>query len=118
MRGEEVHCRLMKGNIRSLVGKRIKEIRKARLLTQEQLAEKASLHSKYISSLECGNENPTLDVFVKLSEALEVGLIELFLVEHEQENPKDLKKTIQDLLGQADTEKLKTTVKLIKAIIR
>jgi transcriptional regulator with XRE-family HTH domain len=108
----------MKKNIRELVGKRLKSIRAARKLTQETLAEKANLHSKYISSLECGRENPTLDVFLKLSEALDVELTDIFSFEHESDNTQDLKKAIDELLYNAQPEKLKTALKLLKAIFR
>jgi len=108
----------MKKNIRELVGKRLKSIRAARKLTQEMLAEKANLHSKYISSLECGRENPTLDVFRKLSEALGVELTDIFSFEHESDNAQDLKKAIDELLCDAQPEKLKTALKLLKAIFR
>jgi len=68
----------MKSDVKALVGKRVKSLRKGSRLTQEQLAEKANLHAKYISSLECGRENPTLDVFIKISNAL--GMVERTIV--------------------------------------
>jgi len=103
--------------IKSLIGKRIKSIRKSRRLTQEQLAEKANLHSKYISSLECGRENPTLEVFLKLSSALKIEMIEIFAFEHEKDSVGELKKDINRLVDQAGLEQLKMGLKLLKNVL-
>ena len=46
--------------VKELIGKRIKEARQARRLSQEALSEKVSLSAKYLSSIERGKENPTL----------------------------------------------------------
>lgn len=108
----------MSDNVKTLIGKRVKSIRRARLLTQESLAEKADLNSKYLSSLECGKENPTLDVFSRLADALEIELSEIFLIEHEEESVKRLRHTINKLVKQAGVEKLKMTAKLVKAVLR
>jgi transcriptional regulator with XRE-family HTH domain len=49
-------------NAKVLIGKRIQELRKARGLSQEKIAEKADISSTYLSRIECGRENPTLIV--------------------------------------------------------
>lgn len=46
-------------------------------LTQEALAESAKLHPTYISMVERGIRNPTLDAAAKISAALKVPLPEL-----------------------------------------
>ena len=55
------------------VGKRIRKYRRARKLTQEQLAELCDLSSNFISIIECGKKRPSLDTFVKIANALEVS---------------------------------------------
>lgn len=59
------------------LGKRIREIRGASELTQEDLAVSSGLHPTYISSLETGRRNPTLNVLCALARALKVPLSEL-----------------------------------------
>lgn len=108
----------MKSDVKVLVGKRVKSLRKGSRLTQEQLAEKANLHAKYISSLECGRENPTLDVFFKISKALGVEVADIFAFEHENGNAKELKKTLTALLNDANPEKLQMAFKIVKAVIK
>lgn len=58
-------------------GKRLKELRSERELTQEKLAELAGLERTYISQAEQGRRNTTLLTMQKLAAALEVDLAEL-----------------------------------------
>jgi HTH-type transcriptional regulator, cell division transcriptional repressor len=60
-----------------LFGRRLRELRKARGLTQEALAESADLSGNYISDLELGLKVPSLTILVRLSQALEVGTQDL-----------------------------------------
>ncbi len=60
-----------------LFGRRLRELRKARGLTQESLAEAADLSGNYISDLELGLKVPSLTILVRLSEALDIGTPEL-----------------------------------------
>lgn len=108
----------MKSDVKVLVGKRVKSLRKGSSLTQEQLAEKANINAKYISSLECGRENPTLDVFLKISNALGVEVADIFAFEHESGNVKELKKSLTYLLSDANPERLQMAFKIVKAVIK
>ena len=60
-----------------LFGRRLRELRKARGLSQEALAEAADLSGNYISDLELGLKVPSLTILVRLSEALDIGTPEL-----------------------------------------
>ncbi len=53
-----------------LFGERLKTRRKALGLSQKQLFEKTSITAAYISLIERGRGNPTLDMMVKLAEAV------------------------------------------------
>ena len=61
-------------DIKKLIGARIKELRTEKGLTQETLAEMMGINPKYMSGIERGNENPTLNMFIKLSDALEIEI--------------------------------------------
>lgn len=52
--------------------------RKLSALTQERLAEKAELAPTYISDVERGRENISVDALARISKALEVTLADLF----------------------------------------
>ena len=60
-----------------IFGRRLRELRKKRSLTQEALAESADLSGNYISDLELGLKVPSLTILVRLSQALEVATPEL-----------------------------------------
>ncbi len=76
-------------NPRTLRG-RIRALREASGLTQEQLAERAGLNEKYIQDLESGRRaNPGLDVLNSLALALEVPVYALLY------EPEALKKMLE-----------------------
>ena len=100
-----------------LLGIRIQSLRKQKQLTQEQLAEKMNSSVHYISSLERGIGNPTLNLFLKLANALEVGLWELFVFDHHVEK-KELRKVYKQLAANMDDKQLQLAVKVIQAMIR
>ena len=55
------------------MGDRIREARKKLDLTQEQLAEKLDVTFTYISSIERGLKLPSMPLFIKLVEVLDVS---------------------------------------------
>lgn len=55
----------------SLFGDIVRRLRKDAKLTHEQLAEKAECHPTYISLVERGKRNPSLDMVLRLGRALE-----------------------------------------------
>ena len=59
-------------------GKRIRELRRERKLTQAQLAERVELSINYISQIETGVASPTFETIVKLAEGLGVEIKQLF----------------------------------------
>jgi transcriptional regulator with XRE-family HTH domain len=62
---------------RMIVGKNIRACRTHAGLTLEQLAEKADLSWPYLSEIERGRENISLDKLVRLAQALKVRLTRL-----------------------------------------
>ena len=71
-------------DLRGRLGTRLKQLRRARRLTQEQLAERAGLSYKFVGEVERGQGNPTLTTMAALAEALGVGLIDLLGIEGER----------------------------------
>ncbi|WP_438989421.1 helix-turn-helix domain-containing protein [Polaribacter sp.] len=59
-------------------GLKVREIRKEKGLSQEELAHKADLHRTYIGMIERAEKNVTLLNIEKIANALEVGIKELF----------------------------------------
>ena len=65
------------GKKNTQVGARIAALRKARGLTQEQLAERLHVTRQAVSSWETANSYPDVEMLAVLSEALEVSIEEL-----------------------------------------
>ncbi len=102
---------------KELIGVRLKRLRKGRKLSQEALAEKVGISSKYVSSIERGKENPTLDVMIKLAHALRVEMEEIFAISHDESNPKKLRDSVNRLLKEADGDKLQMVVRLLRGVL-
>jgi transcriptional regulator with XRE-family HTH domain len=58
-------------------GKRLREVRTKKGISQERLAEKAGLHRTYVSSVERGERNISLINIESLAAALDVSMAEL-----------------------------------------
>jgi transcriptional regulator with XRE-family HTH domain len=69
-------------DLRKSVGNRIRDIRKAKGLTQQQLAEQSNLDDAYIGAVERGERNFSIDTLEKIVNALEIQSMELFPVKH------------------------------------
>lgn len=63
---------------RRVLGQKVRLYRKLCGLTQERLAEKADLVPSYISDVERGRENISVDALRRIAKALNVGLEDLF----------------------------------------
>jgi transcriptional regulator with XRE-family HTH domain len=61
-----------KTNPRIVFGKRLRELRLSKRISQEKLAEIANLHRNYVGVLERGGQSPSLDAICKLALALKV----------------------------------------------
>ncbi len=59
-------------------GKRLRALRTAGSVTQEELGRRASLTQKYLSMVENGHVNPSLDVIHRIAAALGVAVTALF----------------------------------------
>ena len=103
--------------VKRLIGARIKSIREAKRLTQEMLAEKMDINTVYLSNIERGRANPTLDMLIKFADALEVEMWEIFDFGHKV-NIKELRETMNKLLKDTDEEKLRLSVKILRAVAR
>jgi transcriptional regulator with XRE-family HTH domain len=99
------------------LGARIKEIRKARGLTQERLAEQADLSPRYLSRLEVGQQSSSIETLARLARALEVELWELFDFGHAG-TVKELQEALRKLMRELDEEKLRLAVKVVRAVAR
>jgi transcriptional regulator with XRE-family HTH domain len=105
-------------DIKRAVGKRIKIVRQRSGLTQDQLAERVGLSPKYISGIERGVENPTMDILLRVAKMLGVEPYDLFLFGESEESEKALRKGIEKMVREADREKLQLYFDVMRNILR
>jgi transcriptional regulator with XRE-family HTH domain len=65
-------------NIKVRLGLAVRDLRLRRNLTQEELAHRARLHRTYLTEIERGTRNPSIEVVEKLANGLAISLSELF----------------------------------------
>jgi len=68
----------MADKTRKQFGRRIKQLRKERGMTQEQLALTANIERSYLGAIERGERSPTLDKISSIAKALKVSIEKLF----------------------------------------
>jgi DNA-binding XRE family transcriptional regulator len=73
---------------RKRLGKRLRELRVERGLTQEQAAEMIGIHAKYMPRVEAGRANLTVDVLIAAAVAYEVALSDLFPEIHDEDTTR------------------------------
>lgn len=96
------------------LGKRIRELRKARGITQEQLAEVLGIGTPNISYIENGKFAPSMENFEKLVSFFDVEPYELYKFPS-QESPESMKNNLYKAI-ENDEELLRLMYKFYQAI--
>ena len=60
------------------IGARVRELRRAAEISQEELAARSGLHRNYVGSIERGERDVGTDALDRLAGALEISLAEFF----------------------------------------
>lgn len=100
------------------IGQKIRKIRKAHGLSQEELAEKVGISTTHMSHIETGNTKLSLPVFVDIAGALEVRTDDLL------DNPAGTATTstsldeIATLLERCSAQEAKVIADVVKATKR
>ena len=101
-------------NTKELLGVRIKEFRRRKKMTQEQLSEIIGLDNGYISKLEIGQNFPTIGTLEKIAQALDVELYELF--RYTNLKKQDFKAEITKIYDKLNKEKQLTLYMVAKGL--
>lgn len=102
-------------DIKLLLGKRIKELRKERGITQQQLAELINIDQRNMSAIECGLNFPTKH-FVKIAKALKIELKELFNFNHLSLTEDEIRKESKQFIDTLSPHDLKIIYKLLASM--
>lgn len=99
------------------IGQRIRRIRKARGLSQEQLAEKVEISTTHMSHIETGNTKLSLPVFIAVAEALEVQTDSL-LYDQPRDSVSNAFHDIAVVLESCDANQARAIAEIVKATKR
>ncbi len=102
----EIIVHYISNMIKQLLGKRIKEIRRTKKLTQEQLAEFIGIETSSISNIENGRYFPTAENLDKIIQVLQITPTELFVVEHNNDNDYLIEELINAMKNDTKLTKL------------
>ena len=99
-----------------LFGKRIAKLRARKNITQEKLAELIGYSPNHISKLESARTNPSFDLIIKIAEALNVEVKELFDYEKSKKENNELVDKITFAVKDLNSQKQKFIYQTIKNI--
>ena len=103
-------------NIQMTLGQQVRALRRQRRLTQEQLAELAGVCLQHIGEIERGQGNPTLNSLVKLSDALDISLSELFENSEQYKSEKEMRDLLHQLVEQSSEPGLKQLLSIARCM--
>jgi transcriptional regulator with XRE-family HTH domain len=111
----------MNEKILAMVGEKIREIRKSKGMSQEQLGEIADFHFSYIGRIERGQKNISLENLAKIATALNVEINQLFHYPRELAELSDKNEEIKEilmLLLKKDKDSIKRAHNILKEIFK
>ena len=100
---------------RKVLGARIRELRKRKGISQENLAELVGVEPPSICNIETGRNYPTFQTLEKIVNVLELTFSDVFKFEQHQE-ASDLLIEIDNLLKQ-NPERIQDFYKILKALL-
>ncbi|MDO5438055.1 MAG: helix-turn-helix transcriptional regulator [bacterium] len=107
-----------KMTIKKLLGKKIKNLRVKRGLTQEKLAEMVGISQRSLSGIEIGENFLTAETLDKILNCLKISIEDLFAVEHLKPANDLTEELLDEIAALKDEEKIKTIYRVVKAILK
>lgn len=102
---------------KEFVGKRVRELRKSRKMSQEQLAERIGSDPRHVSRIELGQNFPMPEMLDKLAAALDVELPELF--DFRQYEEKDVsEEEFLNMLKTLEVDKKLRALRIMREVVR
>jgi len=94
------------------IGAFLRELRKGKGLTQEQLAEQFNISRRSVSRWETGSNMPDVVLLIEIADFFEVDIREIIDGERKSENMDKEKETLKKVAEYADAEKFKLKNKI------
>ena len=104
-------------DIKKLLGKRIKELRKSKNYTQEKFSELLDMDQRNLSAIECGINFPTKH-FIEMAKVLDVDIKDLFDFEHLDLSEHQLREKSKNFIDELDIHDLHIVYRLLKSMLK
>jgi len=101
---------------KNFVAKKIKLARKAKNLTQAELAEKIGLSAKQLSRIEMASFMPSLVTFLKILDVLNLDIEEFKVLVSKEES--EVKSELLKIINSADEKELSLFYDVVLAILK
>jgi transcriptional regulator with XRE-family HTH domain len=102
-------------DLRVRFGERVRQLRRQRDLTLEQLGERSKLSDKFVQAIETGRQAPTIETIDKLARGLSVTAYELFI--SDDVTPRALRARARELVAEASDSEIARIVRLLEAAL-
>ncbi len=96
------------------IGKKIRQIRKEKGFSQEELSEKIDISPRHMCTIENGNSFPSIETFIKIAEILDININNFFNLNVESND--NLRAEIYSLIQTSTVQELKLIQNIITAI--
>lgn len=103
--------------ILEVFGRRLKQLRKERKMTQEELAEKLTLHNSYIGLLERGERIPSLITLDKIAKHFGVKPADLIIEEKRSEKYNLKQKELLYIVRDGSPDEIDKLYKISKIVM-
>ena len=94
------------------IGEFLRELRKGKGLTQEQLAEQFNISRRSVSRWETGSNMPDVGLLIEIADFFDVDIREIIDGERKSENMEKEKEALKKVAEYADAEKAKLKKKV------
>ena len=99
-----------------MIGKFLKELRKEKNITQEQLADKLNVSGRTVSRWETGNNMPDISILVEMAELFDVSIPEIINGERKSEKMDDEIKNVAQSMSDYATSEKETLLKEVRKL--
>lgn len=103
-------------DVKKLIGNQIRQLRKERGLSQEELGYKSDLHYTHIGAIERAEKNWSIETLIKVAGGLNVSVNDLLVLPLKPGDVKNLKKSVIAEINESSTEALKMYADMVRGV--
>lgn len=105
-------------NIKALIGKKIKDLRIKKGLTQSELSSMIGISQRSLSGIEIGKNFFTAETLENILKSFNVEIDELFSLKHLKETSILKKELVEKISNEQNEQKIKTIYKVVSVLLQ